>query len=119
MIKRDAIMELPNDRINELRASVLKALCDPVRLKIIYALKDGERCVCELIPLLRRSQSTISKDLDMLYRSGILGRRTEGKKTIYWVSGEGVFRILEEVDRIAMRSISDLAKTFSQSERAM
>ncbi|RWX74080.1 MAG: hypothetical protein Metus_0105 [Candidatus Methanosuratincola subterraneus] len=112
-------MELPNDRINELRASVLKALCDPVRLKIIYALKDGERCMCELIPLLRRSQSTISKDLDMLYRSGILGRRTEGKKTIYWVSGEGVFRILEEVDRIAMRSISDLAKTFSQSERAM
>ncbi|MEJ5292763.1 MAG: metalloregulator ArsR/SmtB family transcription factor [Candidatus Methanosuratincola sp.] len=110
-------MESPYDRIYELRTNVLKALCDPVRLKIVYALKDGERCVCELIPLLRRSQSTISKDLDMLYRTGILGRRTEGKKTIYWVTGEGVFKILEEVDRIAIRSISDLAKTYSQPEK--
>ncbi|MBC7120622.1 MAG: winged helix-turn-helix transcriptional regulator [Candidatus Methanosuratus sp.] len=112
-------MDLSNDRITEVRTDILKALCDPVRLNIIYALKDGERCVCELIPLLRRSQSTVSKDLDMLYRFGILGRRTEGKKTIYWILSEGVFKILEEIDKIAMRSISNLAKNYSEFEKAL
>ncbi|MDI9644641.1 MAG: metalloregulator ArsR/SmtB family transcription factor [Candidatus Verstraetearchaeota archaeon] len=103
--------------ISELRIAILKALCDPVRLSIVYALKDGERCVCELIPLLKRSQSTVSKDLDMLYRAGILNRRIDGKRTIYSVTTESVFKILEEVDKIAMKTISGYAKTYAEMEK--
>lgn len=100
--------------LSELRINILKALCDPVRINILFALKDGERCVCELLPLLKRSQSTVSKDLDILYKAGILKRRTEGKKTIYWVASENVFRIIDEADKIALSIVADLARAYSE-----
>ncbi|MCD6479353.1 winged helix-turn-helix transcriptional regulator, partial [Candidatus Bathyarchaeota archaeon] len=32
----------------ELRAGILKALADPIRLEILELLRDGEKCVCEI-----------------------------------------------------------------------
>jgi ArsR family transcriptional regulator len=42
------------------------ALADPTRLEIIEYLAAGERGVCEIIPALQRSKSTISKHLKIL-----------------------------------------------------
>ncbi|RLI30621.1 ArsR family transcriptional regulator, partial [Candidatus Bathyarchaeota archaeon] len=65
------------------RVNLLKALANSARLEIIEFLRDGERCVCEIIPILGRAQSTASKHLDILYQAGILDRRTDGKRTLY------------------------------------
>jgi len=95
----------------ECRADVLKALSDPVRLKIVVFLKGGERCVCEVIPMLGRSQSTTSKNLDILYRAGILDRRVDGKRTLYKIRNPKVFDLLREVDAVALDQLSSFSKT--------
>ena len=63
-------------------AAVLKALADPVRLRlvsIIAAAPAGEVCACELPGLLERSQPTVSHHLTQLARAGLIDRDQRGK----------------------------------------
>jgi ArsR family transcriptional regulator len=51
-------------------AQTLKALSDPIRLRIILLLQaEGELCVCDLIAVLKLPQSTVSRHLAYLKRS--------------------------------------------------
>jgi DNA-binding transcriptional ArsR family regulator len=62
---------------------IMKALSDATRLKIVKLLLDGEKCVCEIFPHVKRTQSTTSIQLGKLEKSGILKSRKEGKKVFY------------------------------------
>lgn len=62
---------------------ILKALSDETRIKIIEFLLDSEKCVCEIFPYLKRTQSTTSIQLDKLVKAGILESRRDGKKVFY------------------------------------
>jgi ArsR family transcriptional regulator len=61
-------------------AAVLKALADPVRLKLVNLIaKSGEACACDLPMLLDRTQPTISHHLSILVKAGVLAREQRGK----------------------------------------
>ncbi|MCX6801975.1 MAG: metalloregulator ArsR/SmtB family transcription factor [Candidatus Diapherotrites archaeon] len=62
---------------------VLKALADETRLNILEILLGGEKCVCEIFPKVKRTQSTVSLQLAKLEKAGIISSRREGKKTYY------------------------------------
>ncbi len=92
----------------DLRVKILSALADPTRLELLDYLAKGERCVCEILPAFQRSQSTISKHLNILYEAGILDRRIDGKRTLYCIKNHKVFNLLREVDSLALDQISEL-----------
>ncbi len=82
---------LGNDDANEL-ATVLKALADPVRLRLVSVIATaGEGCACDFPAALGKSQPTISHHLTQLVKAGILEREQRGK----WAW----FRV--DVDRLA------------------
>lgn len=61
-------------------AVVLKALADPVRLKLVSVIAaSGEGCACDLPAAVSRSQPTISHHLSQLVNAGILEREQRGK----------------------------------------
>jgi ArsR family transcriptional regulator, arsenate/arsenite/antimonite-responsive transcriptional repressor len=63
-------------------AGVLKALADPIRLRlvsIVAAAPTGEICACELPELLDRTQPTVSHHLTQLARAGLIDREQRGK----------------------------------------
>ena len=74
---------------------VLKALSDKTRLKIVEFLLDGEKCVCEIFPHIKRTQSTTSIQLDVLRKAGILKSRRDGKKVYYFISDKKVYEIFK------------------------
>ncbi len=96
---------------SDLRIKILSALSDPTRLELIEHLARGERCVCEILPTFRRSQSTISKHLNILYEAGILDRHIKGMRTMYEIKDRRVFNVLKAVDVLALGQIAYLAKT--------
>ena len=64
----------------ELLAGILKALADPVRLRLVSLIaSEGEACACDLPDLVERSQPTISHHLSVLVDAGILQREQRGK----------------------------------------
>ncbi len=70
-------------------AQTLKALSDPIRLRIILLLQaEGELCVCDLIAVLKLPQSTVSRHLAYLKRSCWVDARREGLWMHYKLSDE-------------------------------
>ena len=74
---------------------LLKALADDTRYKIIEFLLEGEKCVCEIFPHVKRTQSTTSIQLDVLRKAGILDSRKEGKKVYYFISDKKVCEVFK------------------------
>jgi ArsR family transcriptional regulator len=70
-------------------AQTLKALSDPIRLRIILLLQsEGELCVCDLMAVLKLPQSTISRHLAYLKRSCWVDIRRQGVWMYYTLSRE-------------------------------
>lgn len=59
-------------------ALIFKALGHPTRLKIVRALAEGEKCVCQLQTLTDSSLSTVSRHLSVLREAGVIASRKEG-----------------------------------------
>lgn len=74
---------------------VLKALSDETRFKIVRFLLDGEKCVCEIIPHVKKDQSTVSIHLGKLESAGILESRKDGRKVLYKLSDPRVCDIFK------------------------
>lgn len=64
-------------------AVVLKAVADPVRARIVYALTVEPLCVCELATLLGMGMNAVSHHLKTLSLSGLIYARKEGKFACY------------------------------------
>ena len=70
-------------------AQTIKALSDPIRLRIILLLQaEGELCVCDLIAVLKLPQSTVSRHLAYLKRSCWVDIRRDGVWMYYSLSRE-------------------------------
>jgi ArsR family transcriptional regulator len=70
------------------RAMELKALSDPNRLVILDQLKDGERCACNILELLKISQPTLSHHMRVLCETGLVNCRREGKWMHYRLNSD-------------------------------
>lgn len=105
--------------VSDLRIKILSALSDPTRLELLEYLSEGERCVCEILPAFQRSQSTISKHLNILYEADILERKIDGKRTLYGIKDPQVFDLIRLVDSMALRQISHLAEAGRILEKSL
>ena len=79
-------------------ASVMKALADPTRLRIVDALRKSAPealCQCELTPLFDMSQQALSKHLKVLTSAGVIGSERRGLWTYYFVSPDGLKEVQE------------------------
>lgn len=59
--------------------SIIGALSDESRLRIVAGLRQGELCVCQLAELVGLAQSTVSKHMFILRTAGLVESRREGK----------------------------------------
>lgn len=81
-------------------AEILKAMSDPCRLKILTLLKEGELCVCEIMIILDRQQSTTSHHLSILKDAGLIKERKDGRWSRYRLSEGAVIEMLNLVKLI-------------------
>lgn len=74
-------------------APLLKALADPVRLRLVSLVashEDGEACVCDLNDAFELSQPTISHHLKVLHQVGLLERSKRGVWVYYRVNASAL-----------------------------
>ena len=74
-------------------APLLKALADPVRLRLVSLIassEGGEACVCDLNEAFDQTQATISHHLKVLHTAGLLDREKRGVWVYYAVRPEAL-----------------------------
>ena len=81
----------------ELIAQRLRTIGDPTRIRLLDALRAGERSVGELAELLQTSQQNASKHLNHLQQAGIVSRRKEGTSVRYVIADPSVFVLCEQI----------------------
>lgn len=85
-------------------AEYFGVLSEPTRLRILNVLRDGERCVQDLVEATSTSQANVSKHLKVMVQAGILSRRAEGTSAFYRVDDDLIFELCNLVcDRLATR----------------
>jgi DNA-binding transcriptional ArsR family regulator len=78
----------------EAEAEIFKALADPCRLKILWLLREGELCVCEIMVGVDRPQSSTSHHLSILKDAGLIKERKDGRWSRYRLSEGAVIDML-------------------------
>jgi DNA-binding transcriptional ArsR family regulator len=85
------------DRAIELKAEVLKALAQPTRLRILELLRNGEKCICEIVPAIRGEQSNVSRHISLMQKCHIVSTRKDGVKVMVRVTDPELFHILDRI----------------------
>jgi DNA-binding transcriptional ArsR family regulator len=106
--------ESMEERLLELKAEVLKALAQPTRLKILELLRNGERCICEIVPAINGEQSNISKHISLMQKSHLITTRKDGVKVMVNVKDPRVFEILDKVTAILKNQMKEQEKLLAQ-----
>ncbi len=102
---------VPPEVVQQL-AQYFSVLGEPMRLRLLNLLRDGEKCVQDLVEASETSQANVSKHLKVMLQAGILSRRTEGTSAYYSVEDELIFELCHLVcDRLAGR-IEQQARNF-------
>jgi ArsR family transcriptional regulator len=94
-------------------SAVFRALGEPVRLRILERLADGELCACDLLATLEISQSTLSHHMKVLTEAGLVDGRRKGVWVHYSLRAGGVADLL---DRLA--SLEELKEGSAGKPRA-
>jgi len=82
---------------NQFKSAIFHALADPMRLEILEFLRDGEKCVCEIVPHLSLIQPVVSRHLKILKDVGIVQCRKDGTKRLYSVVDSKIFTIIDNI----------------------
>ena len=85
-------------------AELFKALGHPVRLKMVYELKQLENCCCGTIcKYFSHSQSTISQHISVLKDAGIIIAERDGNKSRFCLNHEVLARIEQSMTALAAK----------------
>lgn len=79
---------------------LLKALANPDRLMLLCQLSQGERNVSELEAQLGIQQPTLSQQLAVLRREGLVETRRDGKQIFYRISSPAALAVIETLYRL-------------------
>ncbi len=75
--------------------ALFKAISEPARLKILFALRQGELCVGHIVEAVGGNQSAVSHQLRILKAAGIVKARRDGQNIAYSLADGHVVAVLE------------------------
>lgn len=88
------------------KSNVFYALSDPIRLEIVAYLRDGEKCVCEIVPHLNLIQPLVSRHLKILKNAGVVKFRKEGTKRMYTIVDDRIYSVIDALNTELIEVIS-------------
>lgn len=99
-IHEEAVADVRKIMIDEDVASSLaglfKALGDPTRVKILFALMNRELCVCDIAAVINASESSVSHQLRILRTLKLIKFRRDGKVLYYSLADAHVEKLFAQ-----------------------
>jgi DNA-binding transcriptional ArsR family regulator len=94
------------DNQNRFKSTIFHALSDPIRIEIVTYLRDGEKCVCEIVPHLNLIQPLVSRHLKILKDAGIVRCRKDGTKRMYSIVDQRIFDVVDTLTADLLKVLS-------------
>lgn len=97
----------------ELIARRFSALGEPMRLRLVHALFEGEKSVNTLVDETGGTQANVSRHLQHLAQAHILSRRKDGLQVFYAIADPSILKLCDLVCGSIEKQISRQADAFS------
>lgn len=109
-----------DDRALQYVAKYFKALAEPMRLKVLNALQDGEKNVSQLTEMSGGTQANVSKHLSLLAQYGLVKRESRGNCVYYSIADSSVYELCDLVcgqisNRMALET--EISKIFAATQQ--
>lgn len=98
------------DEALNLVARRFAVLGEPMRLRLLHALVDGERNVGSLVEATGATQANVSRHLQTLAGAGVVKRRKEGLQVFYEIADSSIFDLCDTVCASILRQAEDRAR---------
>ena len=92
----------------ELVAQRFRLLGEPMRIKLLDRLREGDATVSELQTAIGASQQNVSKHLGVLHAAGMVSRTKDGNHIRYSISDPSVFELCDQVCGGVRRQLQEL-----------
>jgi len=102
---------LPDDAL-ELVARRFAVLAEPMRLRLIQALFNGEMNVNALVAETGGTQANVSRHLQTLTQAHVLSRRKEGLQVFYAIADPTIYKLCELVCGSLEKQLTKQAESF-------
>lgn len=109
--------ELLTPEVVEMVAARFRILGDPLRIRILQTLLDGEKNVTEIVSAVGSTQPNVSKHLRILQDAGIVGRRQEGNSVYCSIADETVLDLCDTVCGSIRQQVAATAKALGVKRR--
>ena len=80
---------VPSKKVLSERSKIYQALSDPIRLSILYIIRDQPLCVCVINRFMRLSGSKLSYHLNILKENGLIEGENQGNWIVYSITERG------------------------------
>jgi ArsR family transcriptional regulator len=106
-------MALPPLReLRLLHTNICKALGDPKRIQILYALNEKPRNVSSLASVLKTPQPTVSRHLAILRQRSLVSPERDGQMIVYHLADARIIDVLDAMRRILRDSLERQSSVF-------
>ena len=92
--------------LSEIKAELFKALAHPGRVRILEVLRDGDRTVAEMMPLVGLESSHLSQQLGILRRARVVSATREGASVRYSIADPAIVELLAAARTFLIHSLS-------------
>lgn len=102
-------------KLTQLKAELFKALSNPLRIRIIDELRNGELTVSEIRDRMNVELPNVSQQLAVLKAKNLVNSRKQGINIYYSCSDPKIFKLLDVAKEIFNSQLSDLQKMLKKS----
>jgi DNA-binding transcriptional ArsR family regulator len=117
VIQSDAIPHPLPEPLVELIAQRFRVIGEPMRIRLLDHLREGDATVGELRDALGASQQNVSKHLGVLHQAGIVRREKRGNHAVYSIADPSVFDLCEQVCGGLRRRLDELDGVLAEVPR--
>jgi DNA-binding transcriptional ArsR family regulator len=100
---------LPDPLVDAIAAR-FRVIGEPMRIRLLDRLRQGEASVGELAHALGASQQNVSRHLNVLHAAGLVQRRKHGTRVLYAIGDQSVFALCETACGSLRETIAGLAE---------
>lgn len=118
-VNADRTSDLPHplpDALVELIARRFRVIGEPMRIRLLDRLREGEHTVGELTDALDATQQNVSKHLGVLYDAGIVSRRKDRNHVLYAIADRSVYDLCESVCGGIRANAAELAEALARGD---
>jgi ArsR family transcriptional regulator len=107
-----------NDDIFELHAKLCQVFASEKRLRIMWALADGEMSVGDLARELESNPSNISQHLRIMRDMHVVDSRRDGQTTYYSLRNRKFFKGAQQIRAALMQEFGRMTNVVNQEEKS-